>query len=58
LIINLLAVRVGERPNIFAGMLPVIMDHVPDRAAALLIIDEHHLLPRSWSSVDGISHDR
>src|SRR5438094_962860 len=26
LIINLLAVPVGERPNIFAGMLPVIMD--------------------------------
>ena len=55
LIINLLAVPVGERPNIFAGMLPVIMDQRFRTARPhWLIIDEaHHLLPRSWSSVDG-----
>ena len=55
LIINLLAVPVGERPNMFAGMLPIIIDQRSRTARPhWLIIDEaHHLLPTSRSSVDG-----
>jgi hydroxymethylpyrimidine pyrophosphatase-like HAD family hydrolase len=55
LVINLLSIAVGERPNMFTSLLPIIMDQRARTARPhWLIVDEaHHLLPKSWSPIDG-----
>jgi energy-coupling factor transporter ATP-binding protein EcfA2 len=54
-VINLLGVSLDDRPSFLAGLLPHIQ-HLRNRTGRphWLIVDEaHHLLPTSWSPVEG-----
>ena len=52
-VVNLLAVHVGERPGYFSALLPLLLERRARTARPhWIIIDEaHHLLPSSWSPV-------
>ena len=54
-VVNLLGVSLDDRPSFLAGLLPHIQ-HLRNRTGRphWLIVDEaHHLLPTSWSPVEG-----
>ncbi|MBD3882044.1 HAD-IIB family hydrolase [Phormidium tenue FACHB-886] len=51
-VVNLLAVKVDERPNFFAGLLPSLLElRARTGRPHWLVIDEaHHMLPTTWES--------
>lgn len=52
-VVNLLAIPVGERPGYFSALLPLLLERRARTARPhWIILDEaHHLLPSSWSPV-------